>query len=46
VVGQRSYNAYRILRQNGFRVRNLPGGINTYLRLPKRMLSKSASAGK
>jgi NADPH-dependent 2,4-dienoyl-CoA reductase/sulfur reductase-like enzyme/rhodanese-related sulfurtransferase len=43
VVGQRSYNAYRILRQNGYRVRNLPGGINTYLRLPRRVLSKSAS---
>jgi rhodanese-related sulfurtransferase len=45
VVGQRSYNASRILRQNGYRVRNLPGGINTYLRLPKRMLSRAASTG-
>ena len=44
VVGQRSYNAYRILRQNGYRVSNLPGGISTYLNLPPRMLRRSAGA--
>lgn len=30
-VGQRSYLAYRILTQNGFRARNLAGGFRTYL---------------
>jgi NADPH-dependent 2,4-dienoyl-CoA reductase/sulfur reductase-like enzyme/rhodanese-related sulfurtransferase len=29
-VGQRSYYASRILRQHGFRVRNLSGGFKTY----------------
>jgi rhodanese-related sulfurtransferase len=29
-VGQRSYYATRILKQNGFNVRNLPGGFKTY----------------
>jgi rhodanese-related sulfurtransferase len=29
-VGQRSYYAARILKQNGFRVRNLSGGMKTY----------------
>ncbi len=29
-VGQRAYNATRILQQNGFRVRNLSGGMQTY----------------
>ena len=29
-VGQRSYYAARILRQNGFRVRNLSGGFRAY----------------
>jgi rhodanese-related sulfurtransferase len=29
-VGQRSYYATRILRQNGFKVRNLSGGTKTY----------------
>jgi len=29
-VGQRSYYAVRILRQHGFRVRNLSGGLRTY----------------
>ena len=28
--GQRSYYATRILLQNGFRVKNLPGGMQTY----------------
>jgi NADPH-dependent 2,4-dienoyl-CoA reductase/sulfur reductase-like enzyme/rhodanese-related sulfurtransferase len=45
VVGQRSYNASRILWQNGYRVRNLPGGISTYLGMPRRMLSKSVGTG-
>jgi NADPH-dependent 2,4-dienoyl-CoA reductase/sulfur reductase-like enzyme/rhodanese-related sulfurtransferase len=30
VVGQTSYNAVRLLAQNGFQVRNLSGGITTY----------------
>ena len=29
-VGQRAYNATRILQQHGFRVRNLSGGMQTY----------------
>lgn len=29
-VGLRAYNATRILQQNGFRVRNLSGGMQTY----------------
>ena len=29
-VGQRAYNATRILQQNGFRVKNLSGGMQTY----------------
>jgi len=29
-VGQRSYYAFRILRQNGFNVRNLSGGMRTF----------------
>jgi rhodanese-related sulfurtransferase len=29
-VGQRSYYAVRFLRQNGFTVRNLPGGYQTW----------------
>ena len=35
-VGQRSYYATRILRQNGFRVRNLSGGMRTFQTLPKK----------
>jgi NADPH-dependent 2,4-dienoyl-CoA reductase/sulfur reductase-like enzyme/rhodanese-related sulfurtransferase len=30
-VGQRAYNAVRMLRQKGFRVKNLSGGYETYL---------------
>jgi rhodanese-related sulfurtransferase len=30
VVGQTSYNAVRMLAQNGFNVRNLSGGITTF----------------
>ena len=30
-VGQRSYYASRILKQRGFQVRNLAGGIKSYL---------------
>jgi NADPH-dependent 2,4-dienoyl-CoA reductase/sulfur reductase-like enzyme/rhodanese-related sulfurtransferase len=30
VVGQTSYNAVRMLSQNGFKVRNLSGGITTF----------------
>ena len=29
-VGQRAYYALRVLQLNGFRVRNLTGGIETY----------------
>ncbi|MEW6184507.1 MAG: FAD-dependent oxidoreductase [Thermodesulfobacteriota bacterium] len=29
-VGQRAYLGYRILKQNGFRVKNLSGGFETY----------------
>jgi rhodanese-related sulfurtransferase len=29
-VGQRAYNATRILQQHGFHVRNLSGGMQTY----------------
>jgi NADPH-dependent 2,4-dienoyl-CoA reductase/sulfur reductase-like enzyme/rhodanese-related sulfurtransferase len=32
-AGQRSYYATRILRQRGFRARNLPGGFKTYRQL-------------
>ncbi len=32
-VGQRSYYANRVLSQNGFKVRNLPGGYLAYLRV-------------
>ncbi|MDD1636865.1 MAG: FAD-dependent oxidoreductase [Methylococcaceae bacterium] len=32
-VGQRAYNATRILQQNGFRVRNLSGGMQTFVTL-------------
>jgi len=32
-VGQRAYNATRILQQNGFRVRNLSGGMQTFTTL-------------
>jgi NADPH-dependent 2,4-dienoyl-CoA reductase/sulfur reductase-like enzyme/rhodanese-related sulfurtransferase len=34
-VGQRAYYACRILLQNGFRVRNLSGGLKTYQMVPK-----------
>jgi len=34
-VGQRSYYASRILRQHGFRVRNLSGGMRSYKALPE-----------
>ena len=30
-VGQRAYVGYRIMTQNGFRVKNLSGGVETYL---------------
>ena len=30
VVGQTSYNAVRLLRQHGFKVRNLSGGMTSY----------------
>lgn len=33
-IGQRSYYASRILRQNGFQVRNLSGGFKTYKMQP------------
>lgn len=33
--GQRSYNALRVLRQNGFRVRNLSGAWKTWSTAPK-----------
>ncbi len=29
-VGQRAYNATRILQQHGFQVKNLSGGMKTY----------------
>lgn len=29
-VGQRAYNATRLLQQNGFNVKNLSGGMHTY----------------
>jgi NADPH-dependent 2,4-dienoyl-CoA reductase/sulfur reductase-like enzyme/rhodanese-related sulfurtransferase len=32
-IGQRSYYANRVLSQNGFKARNLPGGYLSYLRL-------------
>jgi len=32
-VGQRSYYANRVLLQNGFKARNLPGGYLSYLRV-------------
>jgi NADPH-dependent 2,4-dienoyl-CoA reductase/sulfur reductase-like enzyme/rhodanese-related sulfurtransferase len=35
-VGQRSYYALRILVQNGFKVRNLSGGINTFMQFRDR----------
>jgi rhodanese-related sulfurtransferase len=35
-VGQRAYYATRILLQQGFRVRNLSGGMHTYAMWPGR----------
>ncbi len=35
-VGQRSYYASRILRQNGFQVANLSGGLKSYQTLPEK----------
>lgn len=34
-VGQRGYYAARILKQHGFRVKNISGGITTYRMLPR-----------
>lgn len=34
-VGQTSYNATRVLRQHGFRVKNLSGGLTSYKMLPR-----------
>jgi NADPH-dependent 2,4-dienoyl-CoA reductase/sulfur reductase-like enzyme/rhodanese-related sulfurtransferase len=34
-VGQRSYYASRILKQNGFRVRNLSGGMTSFKSMPQ-----------
>jgi rhodanese-related sulfurtransferase len=39
-VGQRSYYASQVLRQNGFKVRNLSGGLLTYLTLSSDPLEK------
>ena len=36
-VGQRSYYATRLLLQNGFKVRNLPGGFQTYKQFRARL---------
>ncbi len=33
-IGQRSYYAFRILKQNGFRVRNLSGGMTSLKMMP------------
>jgi rhodanese-related sulfurtransferase len=42
-VGQRAYNAARMLRQKGFRVENLSGGYETYLNFRRaRMLHEKA----
>jgi NADPH-dependent 2,4-dienoyl-CoA reductase/sulfur reductase-like enzyme/rhodanese-related sulfurtransferase len=35
MIGQTSYNAARLLAQHGFRVRNLTGGINSYMMQPE-----------
>lgn len=42
VVGQRAYYALRLLRQRGFTVKNLSGGITTYRQIERRL---SAAAG-
>jgi NADPH-dependent 2,4-dienoyl-CoA reductase/sulfur reductase-like enzyme/rhodanese-related sulfurtransferase len=42
VVGQRAYYALRLLRQRGFSVKNLSGGITTYKQFERRL---SAAAG-
>jgi rhodanese-related sulfurtransferase len=34
-VGQRSYYAARVLRQNGFQVRNLSGGMKSFQAMKK-----------
>jgi NADPH-dependent 2,4-dienoyl-CoA reductase/sulfur reductase-like enzyme/rhodanese-related sulfurtransferase len=39
-VGQRSYYAYCALRQYGFKVRSLSGGMKTYARLPLELQSR------
>ena len=43
-VGQRSYYATRILRQNGFNVRNLSGGFKTYEYFRPHLSPTSAAA--
>jgi rhodanese-related sulfurtransferase len=37
VVGQRAYYALRLLRQRGFSVKNLSGGITTYKQFERRL---------
>ncbi len=45
-VGQRSYYALRILLQNGFKAKNLPGGFITYQQFRSRLSAKTVSSGK
>ena len=39
VVGQRAYYALRLLRQHGFTVKNLSGGITTYKQFERRLVA-------
>jgi len=43
-VGQRAYYATRALHQNGFRVKNLPGGVRTYQLIAKTGLIPAAQS--
>lgn len=45
-VGQRSYFAYRVLKQNGFHVRSLPGGMKTYAHLPFELQTRDEAIAK
>jgi NADPH-dependent 2,4-dienoyl-CoA reductase/sulfur reductase-like enzyme/rhodanese-related sulfurtransferase len=45
-VGQRSYNALRILAQQGFKVRNLPGGFRTYLQFQEQLAAGKSASGR
>jgi NADPH-dependent 2,4-dienoyl-CoA reductase/sulfur reductase-like enzyme/rhodanese-related sulfurtransferase len=43
-VGQRSYYALRILKQHGFKVKNLPGGFKTYMHIRTHLAKRKKAA--